>query len=285
MCITVSPAEMHNTKVYAGISSLDNKDVHVLCYSNKVKSKSPNAMILPIPTQSLTKQNIIDTTNFSNFLDIISKNSFHKTKGFSKGFSDELLLSSRRSIEVFESGSYSCIIADNANDISKVFHLLPEKKRPTIKDELISFFADNYPDNKWKFLCCCWEGQIEPEPIMIYYTPSNPEVVYLPMLDSHDGSAPKDQIVKTDHTVMFGLSNTEDNITYYNNLIPDKVKSLLPTTSIGKHIPRVKNNGDLYVESKVLKNVRFDKSSKFDVYNCFPKKQISNSILFDGNEE
>jgi hypothetical protein len=277
MCITTDKAELTKTKVYAGIATLDDQEVHVLCYANQVKSSKPNAMILPIPTQKIEQNNFIDTREFSGFLNSIALQSIRSDRR-SRGFKSDSITLSYKSVQVFDSGSYTCIVADQASDISSVFQSLPEKKRPTIKQELLNFFSEKYPSDKWKFLCCCWEGNIIPEPIMLYYVPSESDVVYLPMLDSHDGTPPKDSIVKTDHTVMFGYHGDKDNIDISYMDLSAKVKSLIPTTSIGKNMPRVKNNGDLYVLSDDLKSFKFisNSSDTFNVgltsFNVFPGK-------------
>lgn len=292
MCITISKAELTKTKVYAGISNIDKKEVHVLCYSNEVRSKVPNAMILPIPTKELGKENFIDTRQFSEFLNDIARQSFIITDG-DRDFGDNLLSDRRsRGINVFESGSYTCIVADQASDISSVLSSLPENKRPEIKQELLDFFSENYPSDKWKFLCCCWEGNLSPEPIMIYYVPSEPSLVYLPMLDSHDGTKPKESIVKTDHTIMFGFhsfdeekqKNNNINLSHFN--LPKVVKTLLPTKSIGKNMPRVKNNGDLFILSEELKNISHVDLSKNQLqsFNVFPNKNYSDMFVIDGKQ-
>ena len=114
MCITTSRATLSNTQLYVGEGERNGEYVHVLAYSNKASAlprdwnsvAEPNAMVLPFPTSAeMTKENMIDTTEFKSFLKDISKAS--KYQGKTLG-GDSFSLNSRglmKSAQVFSLGS------------------------------------------------------------------------------------------------------------------------------------------------------------------------------------
>ena len=71
MCMTLYPAVLSKTILYAGEALIDGKLVHVLGYQNTAKneSKGPNAMILPFPTSiAMGPGNVVDTSECKNVL-------------------------------------------------------------------------------------------------------------------------------------------------------------------------------------------------------------------------
>ena len=123
------PSKMSNTEIYVGEALYDNKVVHVLAYQNKAITNSPNCMILPFPTdKKMDDKNVIDTSKFSSFLSDITKASKIKT------FSDVRIRRSmtlgavRASALVFESGSYTVVLANNIDEIPEALSRVPELK-------------------------------------------------------------------------------------------------------------------------------------------------------------
>lgn len=242
MCISFKKSEMSNTILYAGQGIRNGKKVHVLAYQNKATSydSKPNAMIIPFPTESnMSQENIIDTSKFRNFLQDITNAS--KSVRRSLTLNDEL-----RSVSVFESGSYTVILANHCSQIKEALSRVPEDKRPEISDDFLSKFNEIYPNQP--VAVCCWKGSINPEPLLWWYEPKDPDVLFIPTMDAHDGEPPKlDAVVITDHIISVGSHQRFGSKVNYQNEIPKDVISLLPDYVVGSRLPTTISNGDIFV--------------------------------------
>ncbi len=208
MCMTGRPAELSDTFLYAGEAIRDGRMVHVIAYQNKASSRGPNAMILPIPSKSpMGPENIIDTRAYPDFLKEMS--TLFQHDGIRRGVRSKsvALLSSR--VQVFESGSYTVVLADNANSIPEALSQVAEKKRPSIGAELMSSISSIYPE--WPVAVCCWAGTVKAEPLLWWYDPMDDTRLFAPSLDAHDGRGPTFGSVAVDHTVMFGIGDRLPN--------------------------------------------------------------------------
>src|SRR5258708_13093103 len=113
MCISIARANFSTTKVYVGEAQRHGRYVHVVAYQNNADSQvawEPNAMILPFPTQAkMGRDNIIDTSSFSGFLNDITDPSKLQSKmlGSSRG----LTPAPYHHPLVFNSASYTSIFA------------------------------------------------------------------------------------------------------------------------------------------------------------------------------
>lgn len=252
MCITIKPSVMSNTLIYAGEGTYKDKYVHVIAYQNTATNigSEANAMIIPFPTsQPMNQDNIIDTSNFNKFLiDIADASKIHYV-------SDNTLLGSRgpftKSV-VFESGSYTVVLANDINEVFDALKLVPDNKRPTISKEFLEGYSEIYPDQP--IAICCWEGKVKAEPLLWWYEPTDKKKLFIPTMDSHDGNVPnKNALVEVDHIISTGSSiqnYTANNINYRNS-IPEDVMTLLPTKSFGTKIENTHLNGDMWLNSNL----------------------------------
>lgn len=207
MCMTASPARLSNTILYGADAMKDGKYIHIIGYQNVAEDLSgkPNAMILPFPVAEGTKmgpENIIDTRAYSGFMkryrDAIpssDRRMMSASKGMSRGISASVA-------QVFESGSFTVVLAESAGAIPEALTRVPEEKRPSISAALLESFDQLYPGEP--IAVCCWSGSIRPEPLLWWYEPKNKESIRLPALDAHDGGAPRTGLVKVDHAIVFG---------------------------------------------------------------------------------
>jgi hypothetical protein len=207
VCITAGPATLSNTIVFGSRAQLDGRMVHVLGYQNEAQDHTnrPNAMILPIPSATqMGPDNMVDTRPFAGFLKAYAEAIRPRDRGMTRGSTPRGLVS--LGVQVFERGSYTVVLACNANvtEIRRALDALPEGKRPAISDGLIESFAKLYPG--WHLAICCWSGHIKPEPLLWWYEPVFNDV-FLPGLDAHDGGPP-DLLahVSTDHTLVVGYA-------------------------------------------------------------------------------
>lgn len=200
MCIAVLPSEMENTKILSipvGGDSLN----HFLCYSNNVVnlSGSPNAMILPVP--GIVKQEwFYDTTPFKFFMNDISDNCnyLYDYLGREKSLS-------RGGLSVnFKLGQYSIYVVPQDGDLTQTISSIDESIRPTIKNSFYDFF-DKYYKN-CSFVICLFGNNdtIDAQPIAFEYLPNNPNLLYFPTMDCHNGEIPDlNQYVKLNHIFLF----------------------------------------------------------------------------------
>src|SRR5574338_43200 len=255
MCCTFEVSKMSNTKLYAGQAEKNGKTVHVLAYQNEATSSGPNAMVIPFPTSvKMTQDNIIDTSEFKNFLTDITNASKTVTKGarFSRGLDDDSLSFSANFAEVFDVGSYTVILADNVNQIPEALGRVPKAKRPNVSSDFLIGYGELYPDQP--IAVCCWDGAIEAEPLLWWYEPTDTTQLFIPTMDAHDGRAPKvGQKVDTDHTISVGaVGPVFGNKVRYSQKIPTEVADLLPTHVHGHRLPDYLENNDCFVKTSTL---------------------------------
>lgn len=262
MCCTFTASEMSNTRIYVGEAERKGKLVHVLAYQNNATAKGPNAMVLPFPTiDEMGPDNVIDTRKFKGFLKDISESTRYVTKGGgtrrsmmlgSRGFDSDSLA------EVFDVGSYTVILADNVFQIPEALSRVATDKRPRVSSDFLIGYNELYKDQP--IAVCCWNGSIEAEPLMWWYEPSNPEELFIPTMDAHDGGAPRvGSPVQYDHLISVGSTtgNSGTRVRYSDaQSIPSEVKELLPLHVHGGRMPEAAPNGDCLVKTSLLHSTR-----------------------------
>jgi hypothetical protein len=252
MCITVWPAKLGGTLLYAGEGDFGGKRVHVLAYQNKAASEGPNAMILPIPSAApLDERNAIDTRQFREFLEIIQQ--------ANEKIPPELVGARCRPDEpppakVFDVGSYTVVMAAGAAAISAALDQVPAEKRPPDNNAMFAAFEEHYPG--WPLAVCCWNGEIEAEPLLWWYEPLDPDWIFAPALDAHDGGPPKlDADVEVEHYLAFGASKYSlgNRLGYFSRRdVPEAVLGLLPWSVHGTRVEGKMPNGDFWVPAASL---------------------------------
>ena len=200
MCITTNKASLSNTRILS--LALDNGR-HFMTYSNRAKNDSnkPNAMILPIPGK--TRQELFhDTTDYKDFLgEIIEKASRDEWMG---GDSFGRRTRSAKGFKKFNLGMYTIGLADSFLGAEEFIASLSEEKRPKLSEELAGFFREKYAG--YSFAVCCFDSgsAMDAQPIALEYEPLDPDVLFFPTVDGHDGRAPRlRELVPVDHTFIF----------------------------------------------------------------------------------
>lgn len=247
MCITIDPADLLDTILLAHSTEHEGTHVNVIGYQNqaKNKSRSPNAMVLPFPSaEPMTQKNCIDMSGHPNLLKRYAGLVRPRARSLTK---------SLRSVQVFDSGSYTVVLAATPTDIPSVIEQVPENKRPRLHPELFDAFATWYPG--WPVALCCWDGRIEAEPLLWWYQP-RPEFQdrhFLPSLDGHDGRIPNPSApsVLVDHTLIIGSHrgpSVPDVVVPNAQQIQESVSShhthFFPSHVHGGKIKKQMKNGD-----------------------------------------
>jgi hypothetical protein len=259
MCMTSASAKLTKTLLYAGEGIRNDKQVHVLAYQNNAinDAEGPNAMILPFPAvEEMTEQNVINTKPFKSFLKDIA----NATKMRTLGMDSDLRLNatkgmSRGFAKVFDSGSYTVVLAENVDQIPEALTRVPTNKRPTISDYFLHGFGQLYPNQP--IAVCCWDGEIEAEPLLWWYEPKNKDHLFVPTMDAHDGKPPRlTEAVQTDHIISIGAvgekyTNRQGTVRYTQN-IPTDVVGLLPEKVYGTKLGSTYRNGDMFFATQDL---------------------------------
>lgn len=259
MCITTAAARLSKTLIYVGEGIRDGKDVHVLAYQNNATNDSPgpNAMVLPFPTaDEMDERNVINTKTFKWFLkDIINASKMRTRSLGSDSFSLNATKGISRSAQVFNVGSYTVVLAENVNQIPEALGRVPENRRPTISDYFLYGYGQLYPDQP--IAVCCWDGEIEAEPLLWWYTPKNKDHFFIPTMDAHDGKPPRlSEAVRTDHIISVGAVDPDRIGRHYrinySGALPPSVMTLLPQYTYGTKLGSTYLNGDMFVKTSNL---------------------------------
>lgn len=250
MCMSSAPAKLTDTIVFAG--KCPDGD-HLLGYQNTVESfskDSVNSMILPIPSAvKMSRLNMLDTSECPDMLKNIAEQLFatlsFNSRGMMKGFDS-------RSVEIFKSGNYTVILAENGSDIPNALKQISENERPNIRQDLCDTLTKYYPG--WWMACCIWSGnaKIKNHPILWKYTPINKNYLFMPGLDSHDGGPPDvNKLIKRDHTFIVGREPEEySSFNSILNKLPTHLKEVMPKNFFGKKNSRnCEQNCDWFVKS------------------------------------
>ncbi len=199
MCITVNHAHLCKTKILSIALESGN---HFIAYSNKVKNKSgkPNAMILPIPGET-NPEMFHNTESYKDFMNEITKKCRLGEDYMGERYRSLSMLS--KSFEHFELGMYTIGLAKDFQGAREFLNSLPAEKKPEISEDLENFFEIKYAG--WSFAVCCFdsEKEIDAQPIAFEYKPFDKSLIYFPTMDAHNGGAPENVLVATDHTFIY----------------------------------------------------------------------------------
>lgn len=212
MCMTASPATLSSTRIYAAeVLKPDGTMCHVLGYQNLVEAeRGPNAMLLPFPSRDrVTPGNLVNAAGFPTILDAYERAIQRQHATLSRRVTKSAPAVSVNQATVFESGSYTVVLAENATALLPALRLVPTARRPAISNDLVDALSHCYPN--WPLALCCFDGRgamrggMAPEPLFWWYVPRHPDGLFAPALDAHDGGPPAlDALVSRDHVVAFG---------------------------------------------------------------------------------
>ena len=237
MCITSQVAHLTATKIL----SFKKEDGNVfLSYQNEVVNEfdGKNAMILPIPGKI---KEFYDTTLYKDFLNDISNQTVISemysygimSRGVSRGLGKSL------SIEKTKVGMYDITHSIKMSDLKEV----SETEKLNISPALLEFFNTHYKD--FGFVCCMFASnkKMSAQPIAFDYEPLNKDTLFFPTMDSHDGTAPKNELVTLEHEIITVMKEGLGKKITIKEHYPEFLKDLL----FGTYELGFKDmNGDIY---------------------------------------
>jgi hypothetical protein len=205
MCLTLEPARLSDTVLYAAETRVNGKLAHVIGYQNRAENLAPgpNAMILPIPACApLGPEHMLDMTQAASVLTDYVHALWPPSRGAPQSFGGSLDLD--EPAIVFDKGSYTVVLATDARSIPAALSRVPVPKRPAVNQAIFDAYAAWYPG--WHVALCCFERALEVvEPLLFWYEPLDPTRLFAPALDGHDGKVPRPGApVEVDHRLVFG---------------------------------------------------------------------------------
>ena len=254
MCCSLEPAKLTNTILYAAEALHEGHLVHVLGYQNRAENqfKGPNAMLLPIPSDvAMGPANMLDTTAakhiLTDYADAVRAHHARRSRSM-KGFGADSM--DFDEAQVFDKGSYTVALADNAKALTAALARIPSNTRPAVKPDIFAAYDKLYPG--WKMALCAWDGTLEAEPLLWWYEPKNAANLFLPALDAHDGHPPKlASDVDVDHCIVVGSvtgpskKGLEAIEVRFQDALPEHLKPFLASTVAGYETAgRRMKNGD-----------------------------------------
>ncbi len=249
MCVTSGKARLSRTFGLAALAQRDGRDVHVLGYENHALNLTgqPNCMLLHIPSwATMGPENFVDTTGHPRLFERLIEATRPPLRG----------IPSRSGMEqaaVFDSGMYTVVLADRAALVPAALQRVPRARRPVIPDDILAFYEQTFPG--WHLALCCWDG-LQPmasQPLLFWFEPLRPEVLFIPGLDAHDGGPPQlGQTVLTDHTLFFGAKEYLFSTTHvgrpvrhdFLRRLPEEIRRLMPTRGQDWDFAEACFNGD-----------------------------------------
>lgn len=231
-----------------------------MAYQNRAANlaKGPNAMLLPIPAaKPLTPDNMLDTRLFKNILRdyVMAYEIALPTPKAAKTALYSPRSAPKAEAQVFDRGSYTVVLAQDARLIPAALARVPEHRRPQPNRTIFSAYAKHYPG--WHMALCCYDGTIEAEPMVFWYEPLFPNRLFAPALDAHDGNPPNlNGKVYRDHYVFFAAKQAKRGIPLdkrrLSNPIPAEHQPLFVDHFAGTQLTGVYPNGDFWIDVKDL---------------------------------
>jgi hypothetical protein len=205
--------------------------------------------------------NIIDTRGFGKFLTDIGLATKIHVDSFSRSLMSKGVTAGAAGFaQVFDSGSYTVILADHVAQVPEALTRVPSEKRPEITTQFLIRFGMLYP--KQPVALCCWTGTLKSEPLLWIYEPKNPEVLFVPTMDAHDGGPPDlDAMVQADHIISTGsrIVSVGSPVNYTDLIktggsLPSEFEGLLPSRVRGYRLKRMVKNGDMFISVPELRS-------------------------------
>jgi hypothetical protein len=276
MCVTLSPAILSETKVYAGLGRWNGREVHVLGYQNTAQHLGDlvdgrftpeenadlprgNAMILAFPTRELMgPANVLDTTRSRRILSDMARAVLPMSR-MRTPLGDDGGRAMSFSVQVFDHGIYTTVTGHDPQALHAALARVPSAKRPPLSAEMLEFYGRTYKG--WQIFIECFDNTeaIESDPLLYRFVPAFPDMLFVPTLESHSGAVPDAAAkVSLDHAIMVGAPDGKGQGIGYSDVLIDEIRQLLPTNGMGRRYHQAMPNGDFVFRSSETAQGKFD---------------------------
>ncbi|MGW0755710.1 hypothetical protein ACWD1Y_04315 [Streptomyces sp. NPDC002814] len=258
MCISTGEAAFSGTIVYCGrqhhpVHGL----IHVLGYQNTAVNLAdgPNAMLLHLPTTQLTPRHFLSAGRTGDVL----RRMVAAVEPVAAGADDIAWMSAEpQPVQVFDHDVYTVLLATDPTAVPTALRQVPLHRRPDLDPDLLSFYADHFPDHT--IAVCCFDNADaqRAKPLLLWYPPLDPDQLTVPALDSHTGAAPDlDAAVTVDHWVLLSTDQAPagwgEPVDYPRNM-RHSLRAFLPTAVVGRYYGEGLTllNGDFTISHRSL---------------------------------
>jgi hypothetical protein len=260
MCVCAGAAELSGTILFAGRRlHRVHGSVEVLGYQNTAVNlgTGPNAMLLHLTARKVTSAQFLDVGHCDRVLRDMAAAAIPALRP-SRSLSTEVDWMGGGRVEVFEHDIYTVVLAERATDILRALTRVPERKRPMVSRELLTFYADCFPRHPVA-LCCFDNTEVtQAKPLMLWYQPLDEDRLVLPAIDCHTGAAPDLAAdVPADHTVIFATDRATEGWgepVHYSQggQMRDELRAFLPSHVLGERFTDTLPNGDFVITHEDL---------------------------------
>lgn len=203
----MAPAQFSGTTLYVGRRHHPEHGlVHVLGYQNTAVNLAagPNAMLLHLPARSLTSENFLPVDEGQAG---VLRRMVEAVRDVPRGLAAPggMAFGAGAPVQVFEHDVYTVLLADDPTLLPDALAQVPQRKRPRLDRALMDFYAQAYPEHP--VAVCCFDNADarRAKPLLLRYTPHDPDLLVAPALDCHTGGVPEPGApVDVDHWVIFG---------------------------------------------------------------------------------
>ncbi|WP_412516323.1 hypothetical protein K8Z49_36465 [Actinomadura madurae] len=208
MCVAAAPARFTGTILYHGLRNhAEHGRVHVLGYQNTAQNLAPgpNAMLLHLPAAGMTQANFIDTSRCPRILRDMVDTLRPVSRGPADAYGAAPQAAGPPPVQVFDHDVYTVVLATDPTLIPDALEQVPPHKRIPANRPLFDFYAAMYPG--YAVALCCFDNReaLAANPLLMWYSPHDPDRFALPAIDCHTGAVPDlGAQVLTDHWVVFG---------------------------------------------------------------------------------
>jgi hypothetical protein len=217
-----------------------------------------NAMVLHFPAVpgTMSQANVVDTERCPRILrDMVAS-----LRPVDETFSFGLAAAAAAPVQVFESGIYTVVLAEDARQIPGALDRVPTEERPPLNHRLFDWYAEAFPG--WPIALCCFNTAhaVKATPMLWWYEPIAADRLFAPAIDCHTGEIPDlGAAVEVDHWVIFGSSEIDGGAEVrYSDSIPIEVARYLPARVVGKEVTGRMPNADFVAGADDVREGRPD---------------------------
>jgi hypothetical protein len=219
--------------------------------SRKGKASAGNAMILPFPARhaSMTSANVLETKACRDILQDMALAVAPPLVAAMPRSAGRSRAASVPPVQIFKSGIYTVVLAQDPRDIPDAIERVPQSTRPDLNPALFEAYGRWYPG--WTVALCCFNNKKAAlaDPMLWWYEPLFRDQLFLPALDCHTGDVPdRDADVKVDHVLAVGSHRMKESDfiarVHYRDRIPAAIAPYLRERLIGGRFRRSMPNGD-----------------------------------------
>src|SRR5687767_9365403 len=152
MCVVTALAQLTSTVLYIGrVDHPLHGLIEVLGYQNTAinLARGPNAMLLHLPAVRMSSANFLDTSANRGILDDMVRAA---TPPMPYGPP----MSGGPPVEIFEHDVYMVLLATDPRAIPAVLDAVPPNRRPSLRRDLLAFYARAYPG--YAVALCCFDN-------------------------------------------------------------------------------------------------------------------------------